>query len=414
MDIVLDARMDEQDLYNQHVSEDVLRQYKSTHPWIDFRFDLDRLPWTDFLRLGEAMSKCEHLAGAPLMPTVSAELHLVYLVKGVLATTAIEGNTMSEEQVRRRVEGTHDLPPSREYQGVAVDNIVAVCNEILTRVSGGDAPQVTPALIKEFNARVLEGQDLEPGTTPGEVRTHSVGVGTYRGAPAEDCEHLLNQLCEWLNRPWVPEDASAELRFTGTVLKAVLSHLYIAWIHPFGDGNGRTARLLEYLLLVTSGVPSPAAHLLSNHYNFTRDRYYRQLERSSQGSNGEIEFVTYALQGFIDGLREQIGLVRSQQMQVTWINYVHERFQNKRMTDTQRRRREVVLAMKTGQPVPKSEIPNLNTDIARLYATKGDKTISRDVNALEKEGLLHKTRGGYLPATDIVEAFLPIRAEIEP
>ncbi len=38
----------------------------------------------------------------------------------------------------------------------------------------------------------------------------------------------------------------------------------MAWIHPFGDGNGRTARLLEFLILARCGmVPLPAAHLLS-------------------------------------------------------------------------------------------------------------------------------------------------------
>ena len=45
------------------------------------------------------------------------------------------------------------------------------------------------------------------------------------------------------------------------ILKATLAHLYIAWIHPFGDGNGRTARLVEFMLLSRAGVPSPSAHL---------------------------------------------------------------------------------------------------------------------------------------------------------
>lgn len=414
MDSLRDIDLDAQNPYNRIVS-DLLRQYKSTHPWLSFRFDISRLRWTDFLRLGEAMSTCEHLAGAPLLPTVSDELHVVTLVRGVLATTAIEGNTMSEAQVRRRIEGHRDLPPSREYQGVAVDNIVAICNEILDHVAHGTAPELTPELIMDFNRQVLAGQDLEPDTEPGQVRRHRVAVGSYLGAPAEDCEHLLQELCDWLNRSWIPDsDATVELRFTATVLKAVLSHLYLAWIHPFGDGNGRTARLLEFLILVRSGVvPSPAAHLLSNHYNVTRDRYYRQLDHSSKASNGEVQFLGYALEGFIDGLREQAAVVREQQMQVTWINHVHERFQHHRMTDTQRRRRELVLAMSPGEPVAKVDIANLNPTIARLYATKSEKTVSRDVNALEAEGLLRKTRAGYLAATDVVEAFLPIRADLD-
>ncbi|MCY3923933.1 MAG: Fic family protein [bacterium] len=75
--------------------------------------------------------------------------------------------------------------------------------------------------------------------------------------------------------------------------------------HPFADGNGRTARLLEYAILARSGVvPFPAALLLSNHYNLTRDRYYRELEAADR--SGTITgFVQYAVQGLVNGLREQ-------------------------------------------------------------------------------------------------------------
>ncbi len=57
------------------------------------------------------------------------------------------------------------------------------------------------------------------------------------------------------------------------VLKAIVAHLYIAWIHPFGDGNGRTARMVEFKICLSSGIAVPAGHLLSNHYNETREAY---------------------------------------------------------------------------------------------------------------------------------------------
>lgn len=48
------------------------------------------------------------------------------------------------------------------------------------------------------------------------------------------------------------------------IIRAILAHLYLAWIHPFGDGNGRTARSMELHLLMDSGVPSAAAQLLNS------------------------------------------------------------------------------------------------------------------------------------------------------
>ena len=79
-------------------------------------------------------------------------------------------------------------------------------------------------------------------------------------------------------------------------MKAVVAHLYIAWIHPFGDGNGRTARLLELQILLGAGFPVPTCQLLSNHYNQTRTEYYRELDLASH-RRSPTEFLVYALEG---------------------------------------------------------------------------------------------------------------------
>ena len=60
------------------------------------------------------------------------------------------------------------------------------------------------------------------------------------------------------------------------ILRAITAHLYLIWIHPFGDGNGRLARLVEFTILLKSGIPSIAAHLLSNHYNATAEQNCQQ------------------------------------------------------------------------------------------------------------------------------------------
>ncbi|MDR1266053.1 MAG: hypothetical protein LBK42_10980 [Propionibacteriaceae bacterium] len=68
------------------------REYESTHPWITFHHQT-RQPKLD-LKLGEAFSKCQQLAGTPLRPATADALASLYLAKGVHATTAIEGNTL--------------------------------------------------------------------------------------------------------------------------------------------------------------------------------------------------------------------------------------------------------------------------------------------------------------------------------
>ncbi len=125
-----------------------------------------------------------------------------------------------------------------------------------------------------FNAQVLRGLEVRDEVRPGVVRRHEVGAFRYRGAPAADCAHMVARLCEWL-----AEDGfrpRPEVGIVAAILAAILAHLYLAWIHPFGDGNGRTARLVEFAILVSPGVPMPAAHLLSSHYKQTRAEYYRR------------------------------------------------------------------------------------------------------------------------------------------
>src|SRR5687767_5054618 len=102
-----------------------IRAFETSHPWLTFKLDTHRIPAPVWMLLGEARSKCEHLAGVPLRPETAQRLNQLFLAKGARATTAIEGNTLSEEQVLRQIEGKLDLPPSKEYLGTEISNIVA-------------------------------------------------------------------------------------------------------------------------------------------------------------------------------------------------------------------------------------------------------------------------------------------------
>ena len=386
------------------------RTFQETHPWIDFELDLRKLPYTLWMLIGEAQSKCQHVAGVPLLPDQAKKLYRVYLTKGVHATTRIEGNTLSEEEVGRLVQGTLKLPKSQRYLGIEVQNIVAACNGIVNELLRKPRIPLTSELICRFNADVLRDLEVDEEVRPGRIRRHSVGVGTYRGVPANDCAFLLSRLCDWLEREFTPPND--ELKFTFALLKAILAHLYIAWIHPFGDGNGRTARLIEFFILVQSGVPLPAGHLLSNHYNKTRERYYCELDQSSKAGRGPVSFIEYAVEGFVDGLKEQLDHIRDQQWKVAWENYVHDLFRDKE-TPASKRRKHLVLDMPE-QSLAGKELRNVSPRVAADFALKGEKTLTRDINILLKMGLIVKRGKGYAPHRELILAFLPPRCEEKP
>lgn len=252
---------------------------------------------------------------------------------------------------------------------------------------------------------------------PGELRTHSVVVGDYRGAPAGECEHLLDRLCSWLGSDAFRTD-DEQLRVPLAIVKAVFAHLYLTWIHPFGDGNGRTARLLELHILLSAGLAEPTTQLLSNHYNRTRTAYYRQLSAASKASD-PLGFLHYAVQGFVNELRAQLDRIWAMQYADRWEQHVYESFGEVR-SDSERRRLRLVLDLSKASirsnedralpelvPVKRESLRHLTPKLAELYAGKTERTLSRDLNELLGRQLLMRHPRGYVPASDAVLAFRP-------
>jgi Fic family protein len=360
--------------------------------------------------LGEVRSKIEHVSGSLLKPEIAAELLQVFLAKGALATTAIEGNTLTEEDARLLLEGELRLPPSQEYLAREIRNIVDAYNDIKDELIAGVSRPVSPSLLANYNRAILRDLELDDHVVPGEISEHSVVVGRYLAAPREDCKYLLQRLCDWLNGPtFVPP--SPDWRLPYAVLKAIAAHLYIAWIHPFGDGNGRTARLLELRILIEAGVPTPSAHLLSNHYNQTRSEYYRQLDLSSRSGEGIVPFFGYALRGFVDGLREQLALIREQQFKDRWEQFVYQSFGGTKSEAEMRQRQLVLELSKAHGPVEKKAVRLMSPELVDMYQGRTGKTLTRDINRLIERGLIHRTPGGYVPAREQLEAFRPVMAD---
>lgn len=380
--------------------------FQKTHPWITFNINLDRLDYEIWIKTGQIRAICEYVSGIPLHPDVQAHLHSVYLAKGVHATTAIEGNTLSEAQVQDRINGKLKLPASQEYLGIEVDNVLLGCNKIKQAVMNGETWRLSFDEILQYNRIVLTNLPMEDGS-PGEIRKHSVGVGRYLGAPPQDCEYLLREMCEWLNR-----DAflSQKQLIVFGLIRAVLAHIYIAWVHPFADGNGRTARLVEFNIMLVHGLPSSTAHLLSNHYNKTRSEYYRQLDYASKSGGDVVPFIRYAVDGLVDGLKEQVAVIQGEQIRITWRNFIYDHFKDKAGVVSERKRKLILdISHNPEQAIAFKEIRHISPRIAEMYAGKTDIAIRRDLKTLMQMNLLKWEKGKYSPNWHILQAFMPER-----
>ena len=189
------------------------------------------------------------------------------------------------------------LPPSREYLEREIENVLAAYN--VARKELLDDPELpfSVARLCEYNRLILEATERA-------CRRSAHSEGSY--VPAEDAEHPQTH---WLN---VSDGSSPDWRRSlWRSSRQSCAHLYLAWIHRSGTATARTARLLELQILLSAGFPVPTCQLLSNHYNLTRSEYYRQLALSSREKDGVLSFMHYAIQGFVDQLREQLDVIRS-------------------------------------------------------------------------------------------------------
>lgn len=379
------------------------------YPFISFEFDINRLTPDMWLDLGEAMSKCQHLAGVPLKPARADEMSAVYLARGVQATTAIEGNTLSEAEVKQIVaKGTAHVGKSRQYQEREVQNVLGAIYEMDEALRAGMRLPITRERLEWLNFQILDGIPDEPQVVPGKLRKHNVSAGRYLAPRWQDVPELVDRFVRWLAelRSVVRPESPVRDRFVNSVLAAMLAHLYIAWIHPFGNGNGRLARLIEVQILSESGVvPIVATNLLSDFYNKTRDHgYYRSLD-AAQGD--VVSFIRYALDGFLDELRAQIEVVKAENVQIHWESYVYGVFSDMPDTETRTRQRELALVMPRDRWITAKEATDLNTRLARLYAKVGDRTPTRDLNDLSKLGLVLKDGRRYRARRSVIQAFIP-------
>jgi Fic family protein len=328
------------------------------------------------------------------------------MIKGAQATTAIEGNTLSEEEVKQVAAGAK-LPPSKQYLEQEVKNIIDAFNELLKEVVYDDHVQLIDAdLLKRFHQLVGKGLGEHLAAIPGRFRENQVTVGTYRCPAPEHVNDLVHNLCEWMRKEFHFEQG--EQHFLEVVIQAIVAHVYIEWIHPFSDGNGRTGRLVEFYLMLRGGNPNIASHILSNHYNQTRSDYYRQLDIAGR-ERDLTKFIEYALLGLRDGLEQTLLTVQASQFEITWQKMVYDEFDSTKASQMPlfKRRRRLALDFPKNRTLKLEEIPHINTQLAILYAKVSPRTIQRDMSELVRMQLLAKDEGGYRARTERLSMYVP-------
>ncbi len=198
------------------------------------------------------------------------------------ASTAIEGNPLTLEQVRALEEGrelsTVDARPKRE-----VLNYFAGLRYVEKHARKRTLRHED---IFELH-RLLASKIMDQGEA-GRYRTIAVRVGRHVPPAAVDVSGLMFELLEWWNT------RATEL---SPVLSSAILHYQFEWIHPFADGNGRTGRALALWELYRRGYDSHHIFSVDEYYWEDRPAYYRALEAVRLQGEDLTGWLEYCAEG---------------------------------------------------------------------------------------------------------------------
>ncbi len=208
------------------------------------------------------------------------------------ASTAIEGNPLTLEQVRALEEG-RELMASDERSEREVLNYFAGLRFIEKNAKRGG---ITHEDLFTLH-RLLADTVMDQGQA-GTYRSIQVRVGNHFPPAAADVSPLMFELLEWWN---------TESRNLSPVLSSAILHYRFEDIHPFADGNGRMGRALALWDLYRRGFDAHALFSVDEYYWEDRAAYYAALARVSQAGEDLTEWLEYSARGLRQTL-EQVWL----------------------------------------------------------------------------------------------------------
>ncbi len=224
----------------------------------------------------------ERILGAAVEVSWMPALQQDTRTRTVHASTAIEGNPLTLEQVRAVAEG-RDLAASDPRSRREVVNYFAGLRHVEKHAAKKNLRHEDLFRLH----RILAGAVMDQGEA-GRYRTIAVRVGSYRPPAPEDVSGLMFELLDWWNR-----------RAPGLspVLSSAILHYRFEAIHPFADGNGRTGRALALWELYRRGFDTHHIFAVDEYYREDRPRYYAALAAVRHQGEDLTGWLEYCAEG---------------------------------------------------------------------------------------------------------------------
>ena len=259
----------------------------------------------------------EVIEHAALVPSWEAKFRQDALIRSVHYGTRIEGNELSLDQAQKVVvvEGKQAETVGPKAGVMARDrDIQEVINyrEVLEWIDKWGqrlerpvafSEDILKSLHKMTVVRILEDEEAgDYRKVQVAIRNSRTGELTFMPPPAVEVPFAVQEFFHWLN--------SESGRAHHPILRAGITHYELVRIHPFTDGNGRTARALATLVLYAEGYDVKSFFSLEEYFDRDAMRYYKALASVGDGESMDLtewlEYFTFGLAAELDRVKTQV------------------------------------------------------------------------------------------------------------
>ncbi len=339
------------------------------------------------------------IENAALVPAWEAQFRKDALERTVHHGTHLEGNELSKEQAQRlgEVQATQSDIAAAAAGIVARDrDVQEIINyrKVMTWIDqlgtvGNQRVTLNAELMKQIHS--LTTERILPETEQGQYRKVQVviknsrtGEITYRPPNSIEIPYQVDEFFEWL--------ISSEAAQHHPILLAGITHYELVRIHPFTDGNGRTARAVALLLMYLAGYDVKRFFSLEEYYDENPEDYYRSLQSVSKN---EAYDLTCWLEYFTKGVAIELDKIKQQVLKLS--------------KDVQLKTRvghQVALSerqIKILEAIQKGDGKIVSSDLESILPMISVDTILRDLKDLTQKGLIKKkghTKGSFYTLVD--------------
>ena len=240
----------------------------------------------------------------------------VELKREVAGTSRIEGAEFTEQELDLVFQETPDQLITRSQRQAHA--VVKTYRWIAALPQ--DQP-INAELISSIHRTIVTGAD-DDHCPPGQLRKDhqnvNFGMPRHRGAEGgEECASAFRRFSEAMQREYQDKDP---------IIQALAAHYHMAAMHPFLDGNGRTARALEALMLQRTGLRDTCFIAMSNYYYDEKNAYLATLAEVRQSGHDLTPFLIFGLKGIALQSKRVLAQIQRHISKVLYRDLMYELF----------------------------------------------------------------------------------------